>query len=183
MPPTAPWLPAPLVFACSSDCRSPEALRQVLEQFHVETDERYRPGSFGCPGTRCNFFVWDATRALECEVPHWIDSCGRSVKPGAAGAHELSAAGQIGWLRVYGSDHGWQPVSAPEARALANQGRPVVAAWENPLTEKPSHVAMLLPTPAGEPEPRIAQAGASNLFDVPLSRGFGALRVLFWAHD
>lgn len=183
MAPTAPWLPVPLVLACSDDCRSAECLRQVLAQFHVEEDERYRPNAFGCPGTRCNIFVWDATRALEAEVPHWVDTCGRSVRPGSRGARELSAAGQIGWLRVFGLEHGWQPVSTSDARALANQGRPVIATWTNPLDTKPSHVAMVLPTPAAEDEPRIAQAGALNAFDVPLSRGFGALRVEYWAHD
>ena len=184
MPPTPPWLPAPLALACSDDCRSPECLRQTLAQFHVETDERYQPGSFGCPGTRCNFLTWDATRAMECEIPHWVDNSGTGVKHHSRGAHELSAAGTIGWLRVFGSDHGWQSVSSPEARALANKGRPVVATFENPDPALSSHVAMLLPTSESETEPRIAQAGAANLFDVPLSRGFGrGKRIEFWAHD
>jgi hypothetical protein len=172
-----------LVLACSDDCRSPEALRQTLAQFNVEHDERYQPNLFGCPGTRCNIFLWDATRALEAEVPHWVDNCGRPVKPGSAGAHELSAAGVIGWLRAFGAESGWQPVSAPEARALANQGRPVAVVWENPDHGRSSHVAMLLPTPEGERAPRIAQAGAANLFDVPLPRGFGELKVEYFAHD
>lgn len=183
MPPTPPWLPAPLTLACSPDCRSPEALRQTLAQFDVEHDERYQRDSFGCKGTRCNTFCTDATRALEAEIPHAVDSCGRSVRTGTPGSHELSAAGMIGWLRVYGSEEGWQPVSAPEARALANQGRPVVAAWENPHPGQSSHVAMLLPTPEGMAEPRICQAGAANLWDRPLSHGFGNARPCFFAHD
>lgn len=180
---TAPWLPVPLVIACSDDCRSPECLRQVLAQFHVEEDERYKPHAFGCPGTRCNIFVWDATRALEAEVPHWIGEGGARVPPGTKGARELSAAGMIGWLMMYGQANGWQAVATPEARALANQGRPVIAAWVNPLTDHPSHVAMLLPTPDGEREVRIAQAGAVNLWDRPLHEGFGPYRVQYWAHD
>jgi hypothetical protein len=180
---TAPWLPYPLVLACSADCRSPECLRQTLAQFDVEHDERYQPGSFSCPGTRCNIFLWDCTRALECEIPHWVGARGACVPPGTAGARELSAAGMIGWLKVFGSDHGWYVVAATSARMIANGGRPCVATWENPDREHPSHVAMLLPTPDIDPHPRIAQAGLSNLYDVPLPRGFAALQVQFWAHE
>ena len=105
------------------------------------------------------------------------------MRSGAKGAHELSAAGQITWLDMHGAERGWQVVSMPEARGLADQGRPVVAVYRAPTLETPSHVAMLLPTPMAERFPRIAQAGAQNLFDVPLPRGFGALKVQFWTHD
>lgn len=181
---TPPWLPAPLVLACSADCRSPECLRQVLAQFDVEHDERYKPDTFGCPGTRCNIATTDFTRALECEIPHVVDNNGHPVKFGSPGSHEMTALGMIGWLRVFGSDNGWQAVAAPSARILANQGRPVVVAWTHPNPAASSHIAVLLPTPDGEPEPRVAAAGRVNVFDKPLSSSFGHAKPLeYWFHE
>lgn len=186
---TPPWQPHPIILANGPGERSPDALRQTLRQFQLETDERYKPGSFKCDGTRCNIFLWDGTAALECMIPHQVDNNGQSVLWGTKDSHELSALGMIDWLRVFGPEKGWQPVSMPEAIGLANQGRPVLAAWVNPNhydngKPKPSHVAILLPTPAGEKEPRIAQAGTCNFFDRPLTRGFGHFQpILFWAHD
>jgi hypothetical protein len=176
------------VLACSEDCRSPECLRQVVDQFHVEDDERYKRDSFGCKGTRCNVFATDVTAAMECLIPHWIDNNGQPVRHHSPGAHELSVNGMFGWLHVYGSDNGWQVVSQPEARSLANQGRPVVAIWENKGihedgTPKSGHIAVLLPTPEGMLEPRIAQAGAINFVDRPLSHGFASIKPEFWCHS
>jgi hypothetical protein len=182
MPLPPPWMPAPLHLASSDDMRSPDALRQTLAQFDL-TDPRYLPGTFGCPGTRCNVALWDYSRAMSASIPHWIDTCGREMPPDVHKYRELSAAGQIGWLRVFGEEEGWFPCSPKQARVMANMGRPVVAGWVNPLEGKPSHVAMLLPTPDDESEPRIAQAGAANLFDVPLPRGFGPFKPEFWAHS
>jgi hypothetical protein len=179
----APWLPVNLDLACSADCRSPECLRRVLNQFDLVNGERYKPGTFKCSGTRCNIFVWDATRALECEIPHWVDNNGCTVRPAAPGSHELSALGQIGWLRVFGDEYGWHKITLPEGRLLANKGCPVVVTWTNPNENQSSHVAMLLPTPNNEPIPHIAQAGRDNFFDGPITRGFGRLKVEVWTHD
>lgn len=174
-----PWQPWPLTLACSDDCRSPECLRAVLKQFDVATNPRYAPNQMGLGETFCNIFVWDATRALECEVPHWCGNNGESLPVGKG--KELSAAGMIGWLRVFGSDNGWREVPLASARDRANGGFPVVVTWENPSPSKSSHVAMLLPDADGQA--RIAQAGGSCFFDEPLERGFGRLKVVAFTHD
>jgi hypothetical protein len=176
--PVARWEPYPLRLACSHDCRSQQCLGLVLAQFDVEKNARYRPEADG--RTWCNLYVWDATRALECEVPHWVSTTGAPCRVGAG--RELSAAGVIGWLRVFGAEHGWQLLTDPsEAAAHAEAGRPVVVTWEAPASRS-SHVAMLMPPADGEL--RIAQAGAQCLFDVPLARGFGGVRPLqFWWHQ
>jgi len=129
--------------------------------------------------TYCNVYVWDATRALECEIPHWCGNNGEAL--GVGKGHELNAAGVIGWLEVFGSDHGWRRVELASARERANNGFPVVATWRNPSDSKPSHVAMMLPDADGQC--RIAQAGGSNFFDDPIERGFGRLKVQCWTHD
>lgn len=172
------WEPLPLRLACSVDNRSPQSLSLALSQFDVTKSPRYRPEPDG--RTWCNIYLWDATRALECEVPHWVSTTGAPCAVGKGS--ELSAAGMIGWLRVFGEEYGWQLLSDPaEAAAHAEAGRPVIVSWENPKAGGASHVAMLLPPADGEL--RIAQAGRQCLFDEPLARGFGSVRPLqFWWH-
>jgi hypothetical protein len=176
---TPPWQPYPIALACSSDCRSPECLRAVLKQFDVGANPRYLPNQQGYGETYCNVYLWDATRALECEIPHWCGDNGEPLQVGKG--RELSAAGVIGWLRTFGSANGWREVPLESARDCANRGLPAVATWLNPSPGKPSHVAMLLPDADGQC--RIAQAGAACFFDDPLERGFGRLKVACWVHD
>lgn len=142
--------------------RSPEALRAVLAQFQVETSPRYRPGD---GSTYCNIFMWDATRALGCEVPHWVGEEGDR--------RELNCNNTVGWLELHGPAAGWREVKDAETAGIhASAGGPALVIWRNPAPGKPGHVAMFLPSSGVEP--RIAQAGARCLFDVPLDE-FGVV--------
>lgn len=144
--------------------RSPGALRAVLAQFDVAKNPRYQrtPTS-----TFCNIFAWDATRALGCEIPHWVESP----------RHELNVNATVEWLEIVGPEAGWKELDKLDATLCASTGRPTVAIWKNP-TGKSGHIAMLLPTG------RIAQAGAQCLFDVPLAQGFGVVKpIRFFSHE
>lgn len=141
--------------------RSPEALRAVLEQFRVETALRYKARA---PFTYCNIFVSDATRALGCEIPHWLD------KP----RRELNANGICDWLEA---STDWRELGARDAIVEASTGYPVVLAWRNPDPRRSGHVAMMLP------DGTIAQAGKRNLFGAEIEAGFGRLAPLFYTHD
>jgi hypothetical protein len=179
--------PMLLNFVCTQDCRSTEHYVRALAQFGVEYNHRYDPGQPSPGMTYCNIFLWDATSALQCEIPHWIDQTGNKVPPFTTGAKELSALGVIGWLRAYGLDHGWMELTRTEASLRAAKGFPVCVTWQNQAVypdglPKPSHVAMVLP-PLTKDEIRIAQSGAQNLWDVPVTAGFGNLHPLqFWSH-
>lgn len=146
--------------------RSPERLRAVLAQFGVLTSARYRPRA---PLTWCNIFAWDATRALGCEIPHFVGE-----RPHR---RELNANGICEWLVTAGPQHGWREVSVRAAEMEAAQGHPVVLAWRSPDPRKSGHVAMMLPGGT------IAQAGKRNLFDAPVEAGFGRHAPRFFAHD
>lgn len=161
----ARWEPRPLTVTGDAGARSPELLEQILDALEVETEPRYRPDG---PITWCNLAVWDATRALGCDVPHWHRG------------KELTANGMILWLRSEGVLRGWAHVSEASARLAANRGEAVVAAWLNPHGGH-GHVAMVRPTPDGEPL-RIWQAGARNLNSAPLAVGFGSRPVSFYSH-
>lgn len=153
--------------------RSPQALRNVCAQFEVLKNPRYaRTPS----ATFCNIFLWDVTRALGCEIPHWIDD------PKAPnGRRELTVNGTIEWLEMNGRLYGWRECDYLQAGEQADRGCPAVPLWKNP-TGPHGHVAVCLPTVRGGL--RIAQAGAANLFDAPLSVGFGLVKpIRFWTHE
>lgn len=159
-----PWVPlAPPVILE----RVPEKYEFACSMFDVTNNPRYKPGQFGNE-TYCNIYVWDCTKALGCEVPHWVDEGGNPAGMGAA--RELNANGVIDWLRS-----NWQKVPRLEAVMRANNGFPVVATYYAP--GRIGHVAMLLPWE------RIAQAGRHNLWGVSIESGFGNLPVEFYTHD
>jgi hypothetical protein len=174
-----PWLPLAPRVRGKADQRSPERYLEVLRQFDVETNERYKPDSKdGKRRTWCNIFVWDSTSAMGCEVPHWYDEAtGEATRVGRG--REMTANGMYRWLESFGPAHGWRKVGEDEAQDNANQGKPTIAAWLN--TGGIGHVAMVVPGNPGWTT--IAQAGRLNLFGVPLGRGFGAAKPDFWTHD
>jgi hypothetical protein len=160
--------------------RSPLELLAVVSQFHVETAERYAPRrtSLGLE-TRCNIFLWDVTRAMDAEVPHWVTE---EDLPCAVGkGKELTANGTVAWLSSVPARHrGWEEVQEPTARVLACEGKPVVAGWMN--GHSPGHVAIVIPGSEPIGPTLIAQAGAECFSSGPLVRGFGHRPVQFWAH-
>lgn len=172
------WEPATAPLTNGSDDRNPSALVRVVAQFTVETHERYRPGK---PGpTWCNIFTWDVTRALACEVPHWIKG------------KETNANDLVHWLegkltnggKLQGPDHGWRPIARADVRARARAGIPCLVTYENPNPSRPGHIAVVMP--AGLPDGddlQIAQAGATCFSYGPVAQGFGTLPVKFWTHD
>lgn len=168
--PLNPWEPTlPAVYNGPGE-RSPLELRAVLAQFDVEHAPRYARRDMNGDGraeTWCNIFVWDTTTALKCEVPHWF------------GGRELNANAVIDWLGSFGNERGWLEEDLLTASEYASRGCPVVCCWKNP-TGNSGHVAMMLPPRNNEA--RIAQAGRRNLFDVPISAGFGGKPLRFYVH-
>jgi len=176
-----PWLLVTPAITSNPGNRSRDLLERVIRQFRVATNPRYRQNQQGRGETYCNIFVWDVTRALGCEVPHWVDAGGQPVAPGQG--RELDANGVCRWLRDHGPRHGWKPVSDWLALLEANAGRPALAVWENPGGI--GHVAVVRPgtrdAARGVP---IAQAGAINFDDGYLKDGFGSAEpIRFYVHD
>ena len=83
----APIIQKTLIPPCQSNIpltnevgnRSMDNYQAVLNEFGVETNPRYlqRNGN-----TYCNIFVWDATKAMGAEIPHWVNSSGDAVDVG-----------------------------------------------------------------------------------------------------
>ena len=106
--PVDAWLPTSFISTSTVGNRSAAALNNVIRQFDVENAERYRPWRNG--STYCNIFVWDVTRALGCEIPHYVDRESGDARyyPNIKGAYELDANGVCDWLRRRGAEHGWR---------------------------------------------------------------------------
>jgi LysM repeat protein len=102
------------------DQRTAGTYSQVIDQFAVGNNPRYKPGN---GNTYCNIFVWDVSRAMGAEVAHWIDNQGNIAQPFAHGAHEININGGVDWMKNHGvPQHGWQSATPEAAQLAANQG-------------------------------------------------------------
>jgi hypothetical protein len=160
--------------------RDPDLYSAVLDQFSVVINPRYRKNQQNENETYCNIFVWDVTKAMGAEIPHWIDENGQPV-PQFSGT-EQGANDMIDWLEEYGRDQGWGMVVAEEAQAMANLGKPVVVTWKNPGGI--GHIAMVRPGHMSEKDgPNLAQAGAINSNHSTVGEMFGDKDVVYYYHD
>ena len=153
-----PWVPVNGQITNSIDDRDPDKYDQIIEQFQVETNIRYVKNQQGKDETYCNIFVWDVTRAMNAEIPHWVDLKGRPV--GLLEGNELNANMVVDWLNNNGEIYGWIEISAQIAQEKANQGKPTVVVWKNPSGI--GHVAVVRPGEITSEGPTIAQAGWYN---------------------
>jgi predicted chitinase/nucleoid-associated protein YgaU len=173
---TRAWIPVDAPVKGDPSARSAEAYNAVIDQFSVDNNPRYarRDGN-----TYCNIFAWDVTKAMGAEIPHWVDGAGNPT--GVGQGRELDANGGHRWLEQHGPAHGWREVSAQEAQALANQGHPTVASWNNPGGI--GHIAVVRPGEDNGRGPAIAQAGASNFNNGHVRDSFGNAPVKYFVND
>jgi hypothetical protein len=185
----------------------------VIDQFAVEENPRYKPrddqssvydadagacavefvnpGSGGCLPTSityCHTFVWDVTRAMEAEIPYWLDMDGQpnELELTEHGwelwlpAYWLSARGMNQWLNEAGPQFGWREVSAEKAQELANLGHPTVASVNEP--QGFGHIGIVRP---GEMinGPALAQAGTKNANHAHVYDFFPRENTQFFAHE
>ncbi|MBZ4423253.1 peptidoglycan-binding protein [Myxococcus sp. RHSTA-1-4] len=162
--------------------RNADTYNQVINQFGVGVNPRYTPrdsSGDGVKDTFCNIFLWDVTRAMGAEIPHWVDGNGNSVAPGKG--REMNANATVDWMNKHGARNGWRKVSAEEAQKMANAGHPTVALWKNPSGI--GHVGVIRPGEVTDRGPALAQAGGSNFNNKHVKDGFGSRPVEYWVND
>ncbi|MCL2226450.1 MAG: hypothetical protein FWB97_02330 [Oscillospiraceae bacterium] len=184
--PVDAWRPTTPAITSNMSNRSPELYRAVVDQFMVESAERYRPGRNG--NTFCNIFVWDVTRAMGAEIPHYTDPVTGNPRfyPDIRGARPMGAIATCQWLQTHGERFGWREVDAKTAQMHANQGRPAITS-----AGSIGHVQMVVPSRDGMFDPvrgvSIAQAGRINSNYMPITGIYGANAlansVRYWIHD
>jgi LysM repeat protein len=158
--------------------RSRDTYDQLINQFAVGHNPRYARTD---TATWCNIFVWDVTRAMNCELPHWLNSFGRTAAPFSIGANEITINGGVDWMLKEGVLHnGWQKVSATDAQDIANSGQMAVALWKNPAGH--GHTAVVRPGTMTAKGPASAQAGSQNFNMGHIMDGFGNLPVSYFKH-
>ncbi len=177
-----PWKPYPLTVT-RHDSTDADTASKVIAQFHVETNPRYTPRDLNKDGVRdtfCNIFLWDYSRAMGAEIPHWVLANGASAAVGMG--RELDANGVVEWMRAHGPTAGWRKIVETEAREMAAQGYPTVVLWNH--HGGIGHVAVVRPGP--NDVTLIAQAGSHNYETALISKGFGLLKepaLEFWTHE
>jgi hypothetical protein len=115
----------------------------VLAQFAVAANPRYADDAPGKP--RGHIFVWDVSRAMNCEIPHFV------------GARELTLAQTVDWVRHEGPMRGWARVTDAAIYDAADAGHLVVAI---PREIRVKQIAIVAPQ---EPQPRPLLTGAALL--------------------
>jgi hypothetical protein len=122
------------------------AYKRVLGSININ-DERYKE-KLSTGETWCNIAVWDASRALGVEIPHWDEN----------GA-EMSAADVYDWLvdaeRGGVAGAGWQEIPEELVNVLTGMGVPVVAATRE-------HVAFVYPPSADRSQIRLYNIGVAE---------------------
>lgn len=165
--------------------RSAALYRSVIDQFSVETNPRYaiRNGS-----TYCNIFMWDVTRAMGAEIPHYVDPKTGEPRyyPDVKGASQMNANAIYNWLHKHGPEYGWHEVTPEQAQILANQGHPAVTAYKN--TGGHGHVQVVCPSRDGKYDAKrgvtIAQAGRHFYNNMPITKVYNKSlpKVSYFAH-
>jgi len=176
-----PWLPADAPLKSTPFERSPALYDAVIDQFVVEKNSRYRRDQQGKGETYCNIFIWDVTRAMGAEIPHWVDQDNNPTVLGKG--IELDANAVIQWLQTQES---WKTVEPQRAQELANHGFPVVVTWLNPGSI--GHIAVVRPGQYSLNQgPTIAQAGGTNFNHGTVAQGFQRLPssqdVVYYYHE
>jgi hypothetical protein len=146
--------------------RSRELLEQVIRQFAVATNPRYGEDAPGRP--RSHIFVWDVSRAMGCEIPHFV------------GAKELTLAQTCDWLRHEGPMRGWKRVNEFEVLDAVDQGQLVVAL---PKEIKVKALAVVAPQSAPtDGKPRLTGACVKRGAGLTAMDCFGVRLLEYFTH-
>ena len=147
--------------------RSPDLYKQVINQFAAGHNPRYEAEDPNKP--RAHIFVWDVTRAMNAEIPHFV------------GPRELSLAQTCDWLRHEGPMRGWRRADMQGAVTAANEGKPVVALPKNTTLRG---LGVVRPGEVGpDGRPRFAAAGHHRGNDLGAQEALGVSALEFFVHD
>jgi hypothetical protein len=146
--------------------RSPALYANVIDQFAPAANPRYAPDPGG--RSRAHVFVWDLSRAMGCEVPHFVKG------------RELSLLETVDFVRREAPLRGWRRLDAAGAVAAADRGEPVLAVPRDPRQRLVAVVRPGGPGPDGQP--RVASANLSRSND--LSAAVALARVCeYFGHE
>ncbi len=146
--------------------RSPDVYKNVLNQFAVGSNPRYVEDG---PGKqRAHIFVWDVSRAMNSEIPHFI------------GAKELTIAATCDWLRHEGPMRGWRRTDQGSGVEAADQGMLVIAVPKDVSVKMLAVVRPIDRAPDGKP--MVAAAGFKRGNSISLKDALEVFAVEYFVH-
>jgi hypothetical protein len=147
--------------------RDPERCLQVIHQFAVGTNPRYEPEAPGKP--RGHIFLWDVSKAMGCEVPHFV------------GARELTVAQTVDWLRHEGPMRGWHKVADHDVLEVCKLGTLIIAL---PRDIKVKQLAIVAPQAMPTDfRPRLTGACLKRGAELTLMDAFGLRQADYFTHE
>lgn len=147
--------------------RTPQILGLLIDQFAVGHNPRYEPDAPDRP--RAHIFVWDVTRAMSCEVPHFV------------GPKELTLSQTVDWLRHEGPMRGWRRVDPLDALQSAQKGLPVIVV---PKDIKLKLMGICRPgAPHTDGKPKVAAAAKSRGNSLTNLEALGTNQVEYFVHQ
>ncbi len=147
--------------------RSAIIYQNVIEQFACGYNQRYTVDN---PlKSKTHVFVWDVTRAMNCEVPHF------------AGGRETTLGQMVDWLRFEAHTRGWRKANVQHAIAAANRGEAVLAV---PQDGKQRWLAVVRPGELdAEGFPRVAAAIDEVGNDMAAHEALKTRLIAYYVHE
>ncbi|MBS1150722.1 MAG: Muramidase (flagellum-specific) [Myxococcaceae bacterium] len=141
--------------------------QNVIEQFACGYNQRYQVDASG--KSKTHIFVWDVTRAMGCEVPHFV------------GGRETTLGQMVDWLRFEGHTRGWKKANAAQAIEAADRGEAVLAV---PQEGKLRMLAVVRPGGAdAQGMPRVAAAIDEVGNDMPATDALKTPLIAYYVHE
>lgn len=142
-------------------------LDEVIDGIDVESNFAFLPKTVLLDNnqplhcTFCNVYATCVTAAMGCAIPPKL------------------ANKQHAWLKAEGAALGWVKCNDEAAEHFVERDYTVVAVWTNP-TSGPGHIAVCVPTPAGEQGLWVSSAGKRNHRRCQIEKSFGSLEPEFF---
>lgn len=146
--------------------RSARVLWTLLDQFAAGHNPRYQVNN-PASEPRAHVFVWDVSRAMDCEIPH------------NRGGREMTLAQTADWARYECEFRGWKRADPASAIAAADRGEMVIVVAKDPRIRA---IAVVRPGGAGDDgKARVASAGRPKGNDLGVVEAIGP-DVEFFVH-
>ncbi|MBL8952961.1 MAG: hypothetical protein JNK82_19445 [Myxococcaceae bacterium] len=145
--------------------RSKRSLLNVIAQFAAGHNPRYLPDAKGA--LRAHIFVWDVSRAMGCEIPHFL------------GGRELTIGQTVDWLKMDGHNRGWRKLLRDNALKEVEQGNLCIVVPKHP---KQKLIAVLRPR-YSDNVLRVAAAIPQKGNEIACREAFGTEDVETYVHD